>query len=165
MALGNEIVVTANPKGNFRQVKIDGTPKPGTILTPKPGATIDANGIQEYEPAGVSTGLMTADGTRIPIAILLSDDYQGKTAADAYVDGNMATVYFPIAGDELNVLFLNETGTADDVVAGTTLLIVDDGTGKVIPTAGSPEAEPFLALESYTDPTADKLLHVLYTSY
>lgn len=163
MPRGNEIIVTSQPRGVFKGIKVDGTPKPGTIMTPKPGTAIDGNGIIEMEPAGVSAGIMSADGDRIPIAVLLRDDKQGKTSDDAYADGDMAEVYFPLPGEELNVLFGNLSGTGDDVVAGTTLLVVDDGTGKVQPTASTPESEPFLALESITDPTADQLVHVLFT--
>lgn len=163
MPRGNSIIVTAEPRGRRMWCKIDGTPSPGVVMTPKPGTTIDSNGTIEMEPAGVTAGLMTADGTRIPIAVLLEDSRQGKTVSDAYADGDLAEVYYPLPGEELNIRFLNQSGTGDDVVAGTTLMIVDDGTGQIIPTTGSPESEPFLALESITDPTADQLLHVLTT--
>ena len=163
MPRGNSIIVTAEPRGRRKWVKIDGTPKPGTIMTPKPATAIDANGNIEMEPAGTSAGIMAADGDRIPVAVLLEDSRQGKTVSDAYVDADLGEVYYPLPGEELNVLFLNQSGTADDVINGTTLLIVDDGTGQVIPTTGTPESEPFLALESITDPTADQLVHVLFT--
>jgi len=171
MARGNRIIVSANPKGHFQEVIVDGTPKPGTIMTVKPGTTPDGNGTPEYEAAGASAGLMAADGDRIPIAVLLSGaDGEaacppGRTATDAYVDGDRATVYFPIAGETLNVLFGNQAGTGDDLAAGTTKMIVDDGTGKLLPTASTPESEPFIALENYTDPAADKLVHALFTGY
>lgn len=163
MARGNNIIVTNEPRGRRVSVKIDGTPLPGTVMTVKPGTTVDSNGKFEYEPAGVTVGLMTADGTRIPIAVLLEDRKRGRTVNDAYVDGDDAEVYFPLPGEELNVLFQNQSGTGDDVVAGTTLLIVDDGTGKVLPTTGTPESEPFLGLENVTDPTADQLVWAQYT--
>ena len=169
MARGQRILVSSNPKGVFREIKVDGTPKPGTIMTIKPGTTVDANGRFEYEAAGASAGLMAADGDMIPIAVLLGGaDAEvgcppGRTSADAYVDGEGGTVYFPVPGEELNILTLDISGTGDDYVAGTTKCIVDDGTGKIVPTTGTPESEPFIALESSTDPTADQLLWCLYT--
>jgi hypothetical protein len=164
MPRGNGIIVSTDPKGVFRSCKIDGTPKPGTIMTIKPGTTVDDNGNFEMEAAGASAGLMAADGDRIPIAVLLEDSKQGKTTADAYADGAIAEVYYPAVGEELNVLFGNQIGTADDAVAGTTYLVVDDGTGLVQPTAAQAEDSlPFLALENITDPTADQLVWVLVT--
>lgn len=171
MARGARILVSSDPKGVFREVTVVGTPKPGTCMTPVPGTAIDGNGIISMEPAGTSAGLMAADGDRIPVAVLLGGADAttavppGKTSDDAYVTGERGTVYFPIPGEELNVLFQNQSGTADDVVVGTTKLIIDDGTGKILPTTGSPEAEPFVALESVTDPTADQLVHCMFTGY
>ena len=163
MAKGNKIIVTANPKGNRLSVVIDGTPKPGTIMTIKPGSSF-VQGRPEYEAAGTSTGLMSADGDRIPIAVLDMDQKGGRPNDEAYVDGEVAEVYFPLPGDELNVLKLDVAGTGDDFAVGDKL-IVDDGTGKVLITAGSPESEPFLSLEVVTDPTADQLVHCQYTGY
>ena len=46
------------------------------------------------------------------------------------------------------------------------ILIVDDGTGLLIATTGSPEIEPFMNMSVVTDPTgADFLNHVMYTGY
>lgn len=165
MAKGNEIIVSVPPKGTFKEVVVVGTPLPGTIMTPVPGTAIDANGAISMEPAGASAGIMSADGDNIPIWVLDADWNQGKTASDAYATGTRGMVYSPAPGEELNVLFQNQSGTGDDVIAGTTLLMVDDGTGKVLPTADTPESEPFLALETVTDPTADQLIHVQYTGH
>lgn len=163
MPLGNNIVITEGPQGRGarKQVIVSGTPKPGTIMTPKPGAA-DVQGRPVYEPAGVTAGLMTADGSRIPIAVLDADWKGGRTNADAYEDGEVAEVYFPVEGDELNCRKANESGTADDTVINTTLMIVDDGTGLLLVTTGSPESEPFLARETITDPTAEQLMRVQY---
>lgn len=165
MARGNNLVVSGHARGHHIAGKIDGTPKPGTVVTPKPGTTPDDNGLIEFEPAGASAGLMSADGDRIPIGVLDIDIGRGKTLDDAYADGDHVRVYYPLPGEELNMLFHNESGTADDVVAGTTKMIVDDGTGGLVPTASTPEAEPFLALESITDPSADQHFHCLFTGY
>jgi len=43
--------------------------------------------------------------------------------------------------------------------------MVDDGTGKLIATTGTPESEPFVLLETVTDPTADTLAWTMYSGY
>lgn len=162
MAKGNKIIVSDNPRGVFEEIIVVGTPKPGTCMHYTTAARV--GGRASMEPAGTTGGQgMAADGDQIPIAVLLSHvDHPacppGQTATDAYATGDRGCVYYPLPGEELNVLFGNASGTADDVVAMTTKLMVNDGDGKLIPTTGSPEMEPFLALESITDPTADQLV-------
>lgn len=158
MASGNEIIVSANPRGVFLEGIVDGTPKPGTIMQIK-AATAAVNGRFTWEVFDAG-----ADGDQRLIAVLLPDSLQGKTASDAYVDGDRCFLYVPAPGEELNVLVADISGTGDDWAIGD-LLIVDDGTGKLIATTGSPESEPFIGLEAVTDPTADHLLHVMYTGY
>lgn len=166
MARGNEIIVTANPKGHREECIISGTPKPGTIMELKK-ATALSSGVWTYEPAGTTAANgasegMAADGNRIPIAVLLIDHLQGKTATDAYADADRGFLYFPVAGEEINVLLENQAGTADDFIIGSKL-IVDDGTGKLLISAGSPESEPFICLEDVTDMAADTLVWAKYT--
>lgn len=167
MAKGNRIIVTPCPRGRFEEIIVSGTPKPGTCMYPT--NTAEVAGVRTMEPAGTTGGLgMGADGDMIPVAVLLCFlDHAacppGRTADDAYVTLERGAVYYPEEGEELNVLFQNNTGTADDVTLGMKM-IIDDGTGKIIPTAGSPKSEPFVAREAYTDPTADRLLHVVFTS-
>lgn len=169
MAKGNRILVTSEPKGVFEEIIVSGTPKPGTCMYPKNTALTQGER-RTMEPAGTTAALgMGADGDQIPVAVLLSGlDHMaappGKIATDAYVDGERGVVYYPVQGEQLNVLFLNVSGTADDVTIGMKL-IIDDGTGQVLPTAGTPESEPFVAMEVYTDPTADKLLLVSYSAH
>jgi hypothetical protein len=73
-------------------------------------------------------------------------------------------MYFPTDGDELNLLFGNASGTADDIPLGT-ILMVDHGTGKVVATTGTPETEVAVALEAIVDPTADQLLWVRWSGH
>lgn len=168
MAKGSEIIVTSNPKGVFREGYVSGTPKPGTVMEQKIGTAI-RGGRWTYEPAGTTANSganqgMAADGNRLPICVLLPDHLQGKLATDAYADGDRCFLYFPVAGEELNMIIENQSGTADDFVPGDKL-IVDDGTGKLLISASTPEAEPFICLETITDPTADTLAWVMYTGY
>lgn len=160
MARGNSIIVTPEPKGVFTEGFI------GAGLTPKPGvamqlqvATAERGGRFTYELWAPGT-----DGKRRLMLILLPDRLQGKTSTDAYAAGDRAFFYIPLPGEEMNVLFGNASGTADDVAVGG-LLICDTGTGKFVPTTGSPESEPFMALEAIVDPVADQLLHVVRTGH
>lgn len=164
MARGSEIVVTSNPKGMFLEGLIDGTPKPGTMMQIK-AATEPVNGRPTWTAYN-----RDADGDRPagPVAILLPDHLQGKTTADAYVSGDRGFLYAPIAGEELNVLCANLTGTGsgtDDAFAIGDLLIPDDGTGKFLKTTGSVEIEPFCVLETVAAIVADTLVFSMYTGH
>lgn len=163
MARGNDIIVSANPRGRFLEGKIASgeTPKPGTVLQIQASAGLDSNGRFTFEIYNAD-----ADGGRPkgPLCILLPDYLQGKIATDAYAAGQACQVYVPVPGEEFNLLILNISGTADDHAFGE-MLIIDDTTGKLIATTGSPESEPFMLLEAITDPTADTLAHVIYTGY
>lgn len=162
MARGNEIIVTANPKGNFLEgiIASGETPKPGTILQIDPTVAL-AGGRHTFKLYN-----RDADGNRPagPFAVLLPDHLQGKIATTAYAAGDHCFLYCPLPGDELNLLFNNVSGTADDVALGD-LFIVDDSTGKIMVTTGSPETEVAVALEALTDPTADALLWVIWSGY
>ena len=159
MAKGNEIIVSAEPGGRFLEGIVSGTPKPGTVMQLK-AATEPVNGRHTWE---VFNG--AADAERTLIAVLLPDSLQGDIATAAYVDGERCFLYVPIAGEELNMLVANIAGTSDTFAIGDRL-IVDDGTGKLIATTGSPESEPFIVLETKaTALTADALVHCMYTGY
>lgn len=160
MARGNEIIVTSNPRGNFCEGIINTAEKPGTIMQR------DASVALVGGRATFVAYNRDADGNRPAGAhwVLLPDHLQGKGPTDAYTAGDRGFLYAPLPGDELNLLFGNAAGTADDIAKGD-LMIVDDGTGKIIETTGSPECEVALALEAIVDPTADQLLWVEWTGY
>lgn len=177
MARGSNIIVSAEPKGHFDECTVVGTPTPGVIMNIVPVTNALIGGRFNYEPAGTTAASgsrgMSADGDRIPIAVLLADKLQGKigvgaslgtalgsAVGDAYVSGDRGFLYFPLPGEELNLVAQNQSGTGDDLAIGDKL-IVDDGTGKVLLSAGSPESEPFVVLETITDPTADCLVWCL----
>ena len=163
MARGNEIVVTSEPHGRFLEGKLKTgiTPKPGTILQPQVATAIDSNGRWTFELAAPDA---TGGRPKGPICILLADWGQGKLATDAYADSANVRCYVPQAGDELNLLLLDIAGTADDHAIGE-ILIFHATNGKLVATTGSPECEPFMLLETITDPAADTLAHVIYTGY
>ena len=58
-----------------------------------------------------------------------------------------------------------QSGTGDTFNIGD-LMMVDDGTGKLLASSGSPESEPFIMLETEaTALTEDELKHVYFTGY
>lgn len=156
-AIGANIIISSNPQGKFLEGIVYGTPKPGTVMEIKtPYAQGNRHEWQVYQPG--------TDGNRRVIAVLLEDSLQGITATTAYVTGKMCRLYVPIAGEELNMLIADVSGTGDDHSA-LEMLIVDTGTGKLIATTGTPESEPFQLLQAITDPTADVLAPCMYTGY
>ena len=158
-ARGNKIILTSNPKGQFISGVISGTPKPGTcmeIQTPfyRGGMHL----WRVYQPG--------TDGYKQQVVVLKEDDLQGKTITDAYVDGTVGQMYAPIMGEELNMLFADVGGTADDHPA-LEFQTIDSGTGKLIVAAGSDadHMKPFQLLAAITDPTADFLAPCMYTGH
>lgn len=155
------ILLTPEPRGRFITGIISGTPKPGTVMQ-LAAATEPVNGNYTYEVYN-----QAADGNRPQgaIYVLLEDDLQGKTDADAYVSGTLGKLYCPLPGDELRMLLANIAGTGDTFAIGDKL-IVDDGTGKLVATTGTPESEPFTVKETAsTALTADTLVHCEFSCY
>lgn len=161
MARGNEIIVSANPRGVFHEgrIAVGATPKPGTIMQIQTSAGIGGDGRFTWELYN-----RAADGDRPfgPLAILLHDSLRGKTSTDAYAAGDRCFLYTPVAGEEFNLLFLDVAGTADDHVFGE-IVGPDDGTGKMVAVTG--ETEPFMLLEALTDIVSDTLGHCIYSGY
>ena len=153
----SEIIVTASPKGVFLEGIISGTPKPGTCVTLT--NTAEVGGRFTYEPYNAD-----ADGNRRTVLVLIEDYLQGKTKEDAYANGDRCFLYAPCMGEELKMLLADVSGTGDTHAIGE-LLIVDDSTGKLIATTGSPESEPFQLLEALAAPTADTHALCMYTGH
>lgn len=132
------------------------TPKPGTAMMIKGGVAMDGSGNHTYIPWDGA-----ADGEQDEVIILRENEGKGGLTTTAYADSEHIYMYIPVRGDELLVLFgdVSGTGASSDVAVGDKLMI-DDVTGKAIPTTGSPEMEPFKALEAIVDATADQLILV-----
>lgn len=161
MAQGTEIIVTAEPRGNFLEGIVSGTPKPGTVM--QVSAAVEPQ-------SGAFTWVVynrDADGNRPagPIAVLLPDRLQGGLETAAYTTGSRCYLYCPLPGDLLNMLFANVAGTSDTFAIGD-IMIVDDGTGKLIATTGSVETEPFVCMETVsTALTADTLTLAMFSGF
>ena len=155
---GNQILIQENPRGVKKAIIVSGTPKPGTAMSLKLATAADANGLLTYEPAGTTAADgfdgMTNDGDRCDFGILLEDENQGKTYDSAYADGDHGWIYFPLPGEELNVLLENQSGTGDAFAVGDKLMI-DNGTGKFLAVDTDAEAEPFVCAEAVAALTAD----------
>lgn len=166
MASGNEIIVSADPKGHFEECLVSGTPKPGTCMELLPAqTTVDTSTTPGGFPIAATSRRFTyrakslTAGSKGPVCVLLPDHLQGKTAADAYVTLTRGFLYWPIAGEEMNMLVADVAGTGDDVAVGDLMGI--DAAGKLHANSSYTSA-PFAALEPVTDPTADYLLFVKY---
>lgn len=153
--LGNEIILSSNPRGVFLEGTVDGTPKPGTVMQIK-AATAAVGGRFTWEAYN-----QTADGNRGLIAVLNRDYFQAKAATAAYADGDRCSIYIPAPGEELNMLCEDQ----DAAIAISDRFIVDDGTGLLLATTGTPESEPFIALEALADPAADQLCWTMFTGF
>jgi hypothetical protein len=162
MARGNSIVVVANPRGLFREgtLKTGQTVKPGTVVQVDPSVAM-VGGRFTYEIFNRAADGATPKGA---IWVVIEDSLQGHTVTDAYAAGDRLFLYSPAAGEELNMLLLDVSGTADDHSVGEQL-IIDEDTGKLIATTGSPAVTPFTLMEAVTDPVADTLVWVEYTGY
>lgn len=154
----NKIVLTPYPAGRFIEGVIDGTPKPGTCMTIKAATEPDSGGRLTWEAFN-----RDADSNRALFAVLC-ENFRGSGPDTAYVAGERGRLYFPVNGDELLMLVANIAGTGDAFTISQ-YLIIDNGTGKLIATTGSPEIEPFVVMETKAALTADTLVHVSYTNY
>lgn len=162
MARGNEIVISPESKGHYVEGII------GAGLTPKPGTIMQLDYSVALKGGRHTWKLYDADADggrpKGPIIVLREDHLQGRLATTAYAAGERAFGYIPLPGDELNLLVANIAGTGDDHAAGE-VLIIDDTTGLMIATTGSPETEVAVLLEAITDPTADTLAWCQWTGY
>lgn len=160
MARGNKIVVNPDARGHYEWGYLDGAYLPGTVVQIDPSVALK-HGKHTWT---VYNRDADGDQPKGPFAVIDYEPYLGRLASTAYASGDFAKLYLPSEGDELNMVVLNITGTADDHALGE-ILMVDDGTGKLIATTGTPETEVAVLLEAITDPTADTLAWVRWTGH
>jgi len=155
---GNTIVLTSNPKGLFLEGIIGDTSLPGTAMQLK-AATDAIVGRPTWVAASIGT-----DGAPQAIFILREDDLQGKTVADAYVNGTRCFLYGPIAGEELNIRVGEGAGTSNTFNVGDKLML-DSDTGTFIPSTGTPQSVPFQVMEHDVQVAANVLVWCMYTGH
>lgn len=149
---GNEIIVESNPKGVFKEVLVSGTPKPGTCMELVGSTEADANGHHTYRAV---TGV---DGAARPVAILtnLLGALQGLTRDDAKVSGDLEMIYFPVAGEEFNMLIRDQPGTGTASLSNVGDRLGIDGASGMLQAVGSGAYAPFdLLVHLGTDQTAN----------
>ncbi|MGL6095039.1 MAG: hypothetical protein ACRC7O_04465 [Fimbriiglobus sp.] len=159
MARGNGIIVSAEPKGSWTEGYY------GVGVTPKPGQIVQVDlsvpmigGRHTYK---LYARTASGDRTAGPAYVTLPDDLRGKDNSTAMAAGDRAFLYSPEAGDELNLLLADVAGTADDHTAGE-ILMIQNNTGKLIATTGSPQEDVAVLMETVTDPAADTLAWVTW---
>ncbi len=153
---GSGVVLTNNPRGNFLEGIISGTPKPGVVMQLQAG-TAPVNGRNTWEVYNPSS-----TGDPRLIAVLLPEHLQGKTIEDAYVSGTRGFLYCPLPGDELNMRFADNPGTGTSVILSVgTRLKVTKGTGELAQQSSSSSDGPFILMED--DLKQDDLNWVMFT--
>lgn len=160
MSKNNRIVLTPD-----RGVKVEGylqsgsTVYPGMAMQYDPTQALIGNRQAWKLAAPGSDGALPAG----PVIILTEDFLQGGTMTTVYgtAVGTHLFGWIPWPGCELNVLYLDIAGTADDHTAGE-LAIIKNNTGKFIATTGSPSYQPCMLLETITDPIADFLGWIIW---
>ena len=153
---GSKILVATPARGVYEDIVVEGTPKPGTVM--ELTSTAPVGNVFEYAVYGTAAHsigqYVENDGDRKAIAILMEKEDEGKIFSDSYVDGDRARVYFPAMGEQFNMYINDVSGTGDDMIVSTELM-VEDGTGQLITADSDAQAHPFTSLEVATNPTAD----------
>lgn len=161
---GSRIIIASNMRGVVESCYINGTPQPGTVME-LDAAVEPVGNLFTWQPYGTTAASggngVTNDGDRKVIAVLLEKDDEGLSYDDAYADGDMGRVYFPVMGEELNMLVENQPGTADSFAIGDELM-VDDGTGKLLACDNNAENHPFTCRETLSALTADAWVRCQY---
>ena len=154
---GTRILVTSKPKGVYEDIYVTGTPKPGTLMEVTPSTEPVGNlfNYSVYGTAAHSSGqYIENDGDRKVIAILVERDQDGSIYSAAYVSGDLGRVYFPLPGEQFNMILENQGGTGDSFIIGQELM-ADDGTGKLLNADSNAQAHPFTCLETLAALTTD----------
>lgn len=145
---GSTIIANGNtPNGRYVAGIISGTVYPGMQCQIK-AATEPVGGVFTLEPCSTA-------GKNGPAFIALEDENQGGLTTQVYTAGTLGRFYCPIHGDEINLLFENQSGTADSFAIADLACVKNNG--KFIATTGTPHQNH--AVEETTAAlTADALI-------
>lgn len=161
--LGNNIILTPEPRGRRTEGVAAVDLLPGTVVQVKTAVAPDAGNRLTFEPYNT-----VASGVPKIIAIVDANWLEGQTADTTILAGKRVFVYYPLPGDELNMLVddVAGTGATSDFAIGDPLM-VQDGTGLLIDGALGTlgYAQPFEVQETYNDMVGDTRLHVKFTGY
>lgn len=151
----NKILLNTDAKGRRQSCIISGTPKPGTHMEIVPATDENGSGLHTYRAQS------RADGTAGQLVVLLEDEEQGKTVSDAYVSGAVGKLYWPLPGDEFNLLMRDQPGTGTAGIDNVGDLLAIDGATGMLQAAGSATQKPYQLLENLTqDQSSNSLVWV-----
>lgn len=140
MAKGSEIVVSALPMGHWEECVFSGAVYPGTCVEIVP-STNPVGGRFSYR------NTTRANGAKGPVAVVINDSKQGQLPTTQISSGQRGQIYWPCAGEELNMRVSESvgTGTAGEENIGD-LLAVQMTSGELM-AGGALASQPFWLLE------------------
>lgn len=152
---GSEFILTSPPRGVFEECTVSGTPYPGTCMEIVP-STAPANGRFTYR------AVTRANGAKGPVVVLGPDRLQGGLMTTIYVTATRGFLYWPVAGEELNMYLRDSagTGTAGEENIGDLLAIEKDS--GLLMAGGSLASTPFWLMEHRGVATGDVHVWVKY---
>jgi hypothetical protein len=155
MARGSKIVLEGAPRGKRVEGVASGVLYPGMLVEVTTG-TLRGGRHTWVKKSG--------DGVRGMVAVIEEDAKNGRDALTAYASGDVIPIYFPVNGEEFNLLKVDISGTGsptEDLTVGESLKIVE---GKLASsdTPPVPEVKPFIAMEAVVDQAGDTLVWVQY---
>lgn len=132
--MANTIIRTANPRGVFSEGIASVAITPGTVVQIDVSEGLDASGRYSVEPYAPGTD---GDAGELCIAV---ESLDGQVATAAYAVGERVRLYWPLPGEELQLV----------VGAGTPAfgaeMVVDSGTGKIVAASGTESNIPIKLL-------------------
>lgn len=132
MAVNRTIVLKGNGKGHHDELVLD------TVGTPGMHIQLAADGKGDLSPATL------AECIKDELIILKEDRLQGKRIEDAYAIGDLAFIYFPLAGDHIHAF----VKAGADIAVGDKLVQEGGGSGLWIEAAGTESLYRLKALEA-----------------
>jgi hypothetical protein len=159
---GSKILLTTPARGNKEGGQITDTSSPGMFMEVVPGSGGAWNVVASMPGiAGRKNwrARSTTTGGAAGVTLLLEDYLQGALGTTAYTANTLANFYWPIAGDECNVLVQDVAGTADFITQGDLFGIQNNG---MLHANASYTSAPWKAMESLQGLIANTLVWMQY---
>lgn len=121
---GSGIIVSSHPRGRFEEIVCLNATYPGTVMQLDP-TIAPIGGRFTFEAAN------RVDGSKGPNPVLVEDWNQGQLAITVIAAGAHAQIYWPAAGEELNMLMRYHPGTGTSTDENIGDLLEVDNTGMV----------------------------------